>query len=78
MALLIVNYDKYETKSIDKLHYMFLAGLSHDKWHKLKFEHDAAMHIKSFVSWEYVVHREPEATYAFQSQKNHSVYFNHF
>ena len=70
MAFLVINNDKYEMKAIDKLHYTFPAGLSHDKWHKLNIEHDAAMGFESFVNCEFVVHRKPEAMYAFRSQSN--------
>jgi len=43
LAFLIINNDEYEMKSIDKLHYTFPAGLSHNSRHKLNIEHDAAM-----------------------------------
>jgi hypothetical protein len=42
LVFLILNNDGYEIKSIDKLHYIFLAGLSHNKWQKLNIEDDAA------------------------------------
>ena len=67
---LINNNDEYEMKSIDKLHYMYLAGLSYDKWRKLNIEHDAAMCFKLFLRCEFVVHRKLEGTYIFQSQTN--------
>jgi len=70
LAFLIINNDEYEMKSIDKLHYAFPAGLSHDKWHKLNIEHDIAMGFKSFAHCEFVVHRKPEAMYAFRSQRH--------
>jgi len=70
LPFLIVNNDKYEMESIDTLNYMFRAGLSHDSWHKLIVEHDAANGFKSFVSCEFVVHREPKATFTFRSQNN--------
>ena len=52
-------------KSIDKLHYTLPAGLSHDEWHTFYIKHAAAMGFESFVRYEFVVHRKPEATYAF-------------
>ena len=67
---MIIDNDEYEMKSIDKLHYTFLAGLSHDKWHTFNIEHDAAMSFESFVRCEFVVDRKLEATYAFRSQSN--------
>jgi len=70
LVFLIIDNDEYEMKSIDKLHYAFPAGLSHDKWHKLNAMHDAAQGFEAFVSCEIVVHQEPEPTYAFQSQNN--------
>jgi len=70
LAYLIGNNDEYEVKSIHQLHYMFAAGLSHDKLHNLNVEHDAAKGVKSFVSCEFLVHPEPEATFAFRIQKN--------
>jgi hypothetical protein len=69
-GFLIINNDKYEMKSIDKLHYTFLAGLSHNKWHKVNIEDDAAKGFESLVHCKYVVHWYPEVTYAFQSQCN--------
>jgi len=70
LAFLTKNNDEYERKSIYKLHYMFPAGLFHDKWHKLNIEPDAAMGFKSFVHCKFVVHQNPEGTYAFRSQSN--------
>jgi len=61
---LIINNDECKLKSIDKLHYTFPAGLSHDKWHKLNIEHDAAKGLELLVGCEFVVHRKPEPTYA--------------
>jgi len=58
LALWIINNDEYEMKSIDKLHYTFPAGLSHDKWQKLNVENDAAKGFESFVSCEFVVHQK--------------------
>jgi len=43
---LIIHNDEYEMKTIDKLHYMFPACLSHHKCHKFNIEHDAAMGFK--------------------------------
>jgi len=70
LAFLIINNDEYEMKSIDKLHHTFPAGLSHDKWHNLNIAHNTAMGFESFVRCKFVVHRKPEATYAFRSQSN--------
>jgi len=70
LAFLIINNDEYEMKSIDKLHYMFPPGLSHDKCHKLNIVHDTVKGFQSLVRCEFVVHRKPEATYAFRSQSN--------
>ena len=61
--------------SIDKLHYTFLAGLSHDKWDMMNDVHDAAKFFESFVSCEFVAHRKPEATSAFPSQNNETSIF---
>ena len=74
MGFLIINNDEYKMNSIDKLHYMFQAGQSHNKWDKLNFQHEAAMGFESFVPCEFVVHQKAEAMYAFRSQsigKNH-------
>ena len=70
MEFLIINNDEYEMKSIDKLHYMFPAGVSHDKLHKLNIEQDAAKGFESLVRCEFVVHRKPETMYVFRSQSN--------
>ena len=47
--LLIMNTDEYEIKSIYKLHYMFPAGLSYDKWRKLIIEHYPVKGFESFL-----------------------------
>jgi hypothetical protein len=39
-------------KSVDKLRYMFLAGLSHNKWQLLNFKHDGAKGIESLLCCE--------------------------
>ena len=70
MAFLIINNDEYEMKSIDKLHYMFPAGLSHEKWQKFNIQHDVAKGFESLIPCEFVVHWKPEATYAFRRQCN--------
>jgi len=57
-------------KWIDKVHYTFPAGLSHDNWQKLNIEYDVAMGFELLVHCEFVVHRKPEATYAFRNQSN--------
>jgi len=50
LAFWMINNDEYQMKSIDKLHYMFPAGLSYDKWHKLNVVYDAAKGFESCVS----------------------------
>ena len=55
LAFWINNNWNYEMKSIDTLHYTFLAGPFHNKWHKLNIESDAAKGFESFVSCEFVV-----------------------
>ena len=75
LVFLISNDDEYEMQSIDELYYMFPASLSHDKWHKFNVEHDAAKGFQWFVSYKFVVHREPEATYTFGSQNNEKSIF---
>ena len=69
MAFLIINNDQYEIKSIDKLHYTFPAGLSHDRRHKSDVRHDAAAGFESFVSCEFEAHWKPEAMYPFSKSK---------
>jgi hypothetical protein len=58
----IITNDEYEMTSIDKLHWMFLAGRSYNKWHRLNVEHVTAKGSKSFASFKYVVHWKPEDT----------------
>jgi hypothetical protein len=70
LAFLIINNDEYEMKSIDKLHYTFPAGLSHDKWYKLNIEHDAVKGFESLVRCKCAVHQKLEAMYAFRRQSN--------
>lgn len=65
LAFLIIDNDEYEMKSINKLHYKFPAGLSHDNWDKLNGKHLAAKGFEPFVSCEFVVHWKPETTYTF-------------
>jgi len=66
-VFLIINNDEYVTKSIGKLHYTFPAGLSHDTWHKLHVEQEAAKSFKSFVTCKVVVHWKPKPTCIFRS-----------
>jgi hypothetical protein len=51
----MIKNDEYEMKSIDRLHYTFPAGQSHNQWHMVNVEYNAAKGFKSFGSWEFVV-----------------------
>ena len=57
-------------RSIDELHYMFMAGLSHDKWHRWNVAQDSVKGLESIVSCKDVVHQKPQVKYTFQNQNN--------
>jgi len=71
LAFLGINNDKYQIRSIDKLHYTLLTGPFHDKWHTWNVNHDAAKGFESCVSCKLFVHLKRKATYAFRTQNNH-------
>jgi len=72
-VLLIIFHNEYEMQSIDTLHGMFSAGLSHGKWHKLNLEHNATKDIENFLSCELEVDWKPKAAYAFPSPRNQQI-----
>jgi len=70
LVCMIINNDQYEMKSIDKLHYKFPAGESHNTVHESKCKHREVKGFESFSSCEFPVCWTPEATYTFRSKKN--------
>ena len=64
------NQFRFLLTLLDKLQFMFPAGLSHDTWHELDIVDDAMKGSESCVSFLIVAHRKYDPRYTFPCQTN--------